>query len=1390
KNNSSSSAGGPKLQLSAENEQRLRRLLLNNSSDAATVRPTFEESQSSSLSKAQKTKKLKSIYENLSGKGFSDDQIERALSSLKDGATFEVALDWLCLNLSRTELPVKFRDGLSMHSGGSIGVVSTAQENWNPPADTTTRSDDEVHKFSVITRGRCDDNSLALHEPSQADWIRQYMEKEEEIETENWEDMLSDEDSCKKEPRSYDTIIEEYQSARLEAFVAKEKKDKKSQEAASNKIRLLKQEIFDLGELNMFMSDIAKMEAPCSVYNKEGNSNIEAMADSLFDKVGMENCSRDEATVQNIPFNEVEPLQEESEDIELCNIFMEGDSSNAALTAEVVMKQNKARTRGLPTSKDLEKLEGIWKKVLCDLTTDIVLLASAHHAHGYFLGDPPRIPKAVLHQLCQRSGWDPPKFDKLGKKGSGFNYSVSVLRKSTGRGKSRKAGGLITLQLPGQDETFESAEEAQNRVAAFSLCRLFPDIPVRFLITEPYASLVVKWQEGDLSDVIEDSMEDRRAAFVESLLNADSSVGISSADVGDNSSQNKVSDMFDEQSAAASLQSNNPLKEKESFFLREELENKQKSPRYKSMLEARTALPIAKTKDEILRSLKQNNVVVVCGETGSGKTTQVPQYILDDMIVAGRGGHCNIVCTQPRRIAAISVAERVADERCEPAPGVNGSLVGYQVRLDSARNDQTKLLFCTTGILLRQIAGNKSFHGVTHVIVDEVHERSLLGDFLIIVLKNFLEKQAACGAPKHLKVILMSATVDSSLFSRYFGDCPVITAEGRTYPVSTFFLEDVYEKTDYHLPSDSPACLGFKTSGHEIVGGSIDNRRGKKSLVLSSMGDETLLSEECMNPHYNPSAYQSYSDQTRVNLKKLNEDVIDYDLLEDLGISEIYRLHDKLAASYRFGGESSEWLLPLHSSIAAADQKKVFRKPPNNMRKIIMATNIAETSLTIDDVVYVVDSGKHKEYRYDPRKKLSMMVEDWISQANAKQRRGRAGRVKPGTCFCLYTRHRFEKMMRSFQVPEMLRMPLVELCLQIKLLSLSDIKLFLSKAIEMPKDEAIDSAVSSLKEVGAVDENEELTPLGHHLAKLPVDLLLGKMMLYGAIFGCLSPILSIAAFLSHKSPFVHLKDEREFVERSKLAILSDKTDGSSSSYNNASQSDHIIMMIAYEKWEKILRDGRRKGNLDGWFSNASQPFNKHANHCAVVKAILCAGLYPNVAATVDGIHAPALGNLRQSLKSISKGSPAWYDGKREVHIHPSSVNGDSKIFQHPFLVFLEKLGLVTVDGWLKVAAPAQTAVLFKELRSTLQSVLDGLIRNPQPSQPPPQNQEVILGLAGLVDTRVVRVHLPGFDLIPIDVWSSMEGRPTSRLPTILKPFSIFSHSVDAGFKKVLCGHKL
>jgi ATP-dependent RNA helicase DHX29 len=176
-------------------------------------------------------------------------------------------------------------------------------------------------------------------------------------------------------------------------------------------------------------------------------------------------------------------------------------------------------------------------------------------------------------------------------------------------------------------------------------------------------------------------------------------------------------------------------------------------------------------------------------------------------------------------------------------------------------------------------------------------------------------------------------------------------------------------------------------------------------------------------------------------------------------------LLDMLAASYRFRGPAADWLLPLHSSIASSEQRKVFLRPPKGLRKVIAATNIAETSITIDDVVYVIDSGKHKENRYNPQKKLSSMVEDWISQANARQRTGRAGRVKPGICFSLYTRYRFEKLMRPYQVPEMLRMPLVELCLQIKLLGLGHIKPFLSRALEPPSEGAMTSAISLLHEV-------------------------------------------------------------------------------------------------------------------------------------------------------------------------------------------------------------------------------------------------------------------------------------------------------------------------------------
>lgn len=1470
----------PQVRLSAQNEQKLRRLLQNNAAASRASGPSSSLSSAAVnetvMSDAQRTKRLLNIYDKLACEGFTSEQIERALSALpgSEGVALETALDWLCLNIPGNELPLKFSSGVSVveHEGAekSVNVISAARADWVPSTVQSEEFREEpIPEITLKPKLNIKEGQKELLQAEGADWIRRYMSQQAEDESEHgtsdgeasndsdWEMWTeSSERTRRKSSRTAVdpatravSVVTEFQAARQAAVEAKEEGDKEKQAMAGRLIRELKQEMISLGLSEDILSTTIQPVRPTKLdkgqvgdasFSKEEKVPAGSRGEEIADTFSMDNCldhkteikrsmlnpgttdketaSVDSTMVENnlvkldgeiLVSRQEDPSiasiasggNEEQEAEEMLGLFNEDVTPDENLPGSIMEMQKKEKVFAWAHGQSSERKQDGWKK--CGKSS--------------YQEDMTKQPKAILQQQCQKSGWGAPKYEKISGRGNAFSYSLSIIRPTTGRGKNKKVGGLLNFQFPDPDYVFESVDDAQNGVATLALFQLFPELPLYQIVREPYRSLCLKWRADAGEEITkqEDSEDARRAVFVKSLVNADASHSKSKDGMGEEFDHEAVTFKSNETSLAFrsnTLREERPGSNKraESYALKQEFGEKMKMKKYQMMLEAREALPMAESKMQLLQLMRDNDVVVVSGETGCGKTTQVPQYILDDMILSGQGGFCNIICTQPRRIAAISVAERVADERCEPPPGSHGSLVGYQVRLDKAWNPKTRLLFCTTGILLRKLAGDSDLQDITHIIVDEVHERSVLGDFLLIILKDILERRSITKSSK-LKLIVMSATVDASLFSHYFGDCPIITAKGRTHPVTSFFLEDIYDNLEYRLATDSSAALTNSTIPKKKVAKNIvDNSRGKKNLIKSGWGDENILEEDVVNLHYDENLYHNYTERTRQNLKVLNEDVIDYDVLEDLirhidkyyergailvflpGMAEIQILLDRLAVSHQFRGAASEWLIPLYSSISPSEQRKVFSSPPENIRKIVVATNIAETSITIDDVVYVIDCGKHKENHYNPQRRMSSMVEVWISQANAKQRCGRAGRVKPGVCFCLYTKYRYEKLLRPFQVPEMLRVPLVELCLQIKSLSLGDVGSVLGKAMEPPREESVRSAIATLYEVGAIEGDEQLTALGHHLAKLPVDVRIGKMMIYGSVFGCLAPILTIAACLSHKSPFVTPKDEKNNAERAKLSLLSEKTDSViGGNIASGQQSDHLLLVVSYNRWAKFLRqrggaaardfcksyflsgptlymirdmriqfgslladigfielpkvDNKRKDEIDTWLDDLSQPFNIYSQHSPIIKSILCAGLYPNVASIDD--NPTKVGHADGPSRHVGlapSNRPRWSDGRREVFIHPTSINSRTSEFRHSFMVFLDKVETskvflrdttiispyalllfggsisiqhqtqsVTVDSWLKMNAPAQTAVVFKELRLALRSILQELLQKPK-----------------------------------------------------------------------------
>ncbi|XP_046735183.1 dosage compensation regulator isoform X4 [Diprion similis] len=772
-------------------------------------------------------------------------------------------------------------------------------------------------------------------------------------------------------------------------------------------------------------------------------------------------------------------------------------------------------------------------------------------------------------------------------------------------------------------------------------------------------------------------------------------------------------------------------------------------------IQERSTLPVFAKRNEIMAAINDNPVIIIRGNTGCGKTTQVCQFILDDYISSGQGAYCSIAITQPRRISAVSVADRVAVERCEPI----GQAVGYSVRFESCLpRPYASMMFCTVGVLLRKLEGG--LRGVSHVIVDEIHERDVNSDFIMVVLRDMIHMYP------ELRVILMSATIDTTLFSEYFNKCPVIEIPGRAFPVQQYFLEDCVHLTNFVPPADTR------------------KRKNRDSDDIPGDGDQ----EE----NYNKIVSGNYSIQTKNAMAQMSEKEISFELIEALlqyvktqnipgavliflpGWNLIFALMKHLQQHPAFGG-SNYIIIPLHSQLPREDQRKVFDPVPTGVTKIILATNIAETSITINDVVYVIDSCKAKMKLFTSHNNMTNYATVWASKTNLEQRKGRAGRVKPGFCFHLCSRARFEKM-DEHMTPEMFRTPLHELALSIKLLRLGSIGQFLSKAIEPPPLDAVIEAEVMLREMKCLDANDELTPLGKILARLPIEPRLGKMMILGCIFR-VGDALSTMAANSTTFPEVYNMgpDMRRLSYQQKW-------------FAGARYSDHVAMLHAFQAWEEARGGGEyaeqafcdsknlslptlrvtweAKNQLQALLQSTGfpeetlcpTPLNYQAGsdvRLDTITALLCMGLYPNVC-----FHKEKRKVLTMESKSAL--------------IHKTSVNCSNfeQNFPFPFFVFGEKIrtravsckqmtmvspihlllfgsrrveyvdSVVRLDNWINLDMKPETAAAIVALRPALESLVIRASKDPETIlELSPVEEKVLIVIKALCGMNACRFEM-------------------------------------------------
>lgn len=607
------------------------------------------------------------------------------------------------------------------------------------------------------------------------------------------------------------------------------------------------------------------------------------------------------------------------------------------------------------------------------------------------------------------------------------------------------------------------------------------------------------------------------------------------------------------------------------------------------------ALPIHEHKERLLESVQQSNCVVITGETGCGKTTQFPQYLHD----AGRCGA--IAVTQPRRVAAISVAHRVAFERNVQL----GSEVGYQVRFDDCSSPSTKIRYMTDGCLLREFLEDQELSRYGIVVLDEAHERSLATDILFGLVKNLLEKPLSDFKHRKslLKVVIMSATLDVDKFSRFFDSCPIFEIPGRVFPVSV-----TYNCSDE----------GFDT----------------KKLTYISQLNRVVMDIHLDQPEGDILVFltgQSEIENACNRLFKVAE-TIDYE--HDVSCLEVRGL----------------LILPLYGALSTEQQQKVFDPVEPGIRRVIVATNIAATSLTIDGVVYVIDSGFVKQLAYNPRTGLDSLEVVPIAKSEAVQRTGRAGRTAPGKCYRLYS-GKFFSQMGETTVPEIQRTSLTSVILSLKCMGVANVIDFMY--LDPPEERMILEALRQLYFFQAIDQEGQVTALGRQLVEFPLQPSLARVLIRSKELDCHEAILPIVSMLSVENVFIRPSNKQEAEDALEVHKELGRAGGGTSDFSTllaiyqlASDSgslkkwcrDHFVHWRAiktaqsiHQQLERILSHMRLR--LDSDRELLSAPLSQR------VRRSLCYGLFCNAARVSPG---------RRNFRTMDGHSTVAY-------IHPSSV---------------------------------------------------------------------------------------------------------------------------------------